>query len=124
MLYFESIHIYIEETASNERGITMDLKEYIHLDAVGMAALLKNKEVSGQELLDASFDRLEQVEPQLNAFTETRRELAQQELTNMPAGDFAGVPMALKNISQALKGENLTAGSKLLKEMKAGQDSH
>lgn len=102
----------------------MNLKEYIQLDAVGMSALLKNKEVNGQELLEASFDRLDQMEPQLNAFTETRREKAQQVLTHTPAGDFAGVPMALKNISQALKGEKLTAGSKLLKDMKAAQDSH
>ncbi|WP_033541458.1 amidase family protein [Planococcus sp. CAU13] len=102
----------------------MNLKDYIQLDAVGMAALLKRKEVSGEELLDLSFERLEQLDPQLNAFTETRRERAQKELNKMPAGDFAGVPMALKNISQALKGEKLTAGSKLLKEAKAAQDSH
>ena len=102
----------------------MDLKEYIQLDAVGMAALLKNKEVSAGELLDASFERLAQVESKLNAFTETRRERAQKELETMPEGEFSGVPMALKNISQALKGEKLTAGSKLLKEMTAAQDSH
>ena len=102
----------------------MDLKEYMQLDAVGMAALLKNKQVNSEELLNLSYKRLEQVEPRLNAFTETRRELAQKELKEMSAGDFAGVPMALKNISQALKGEKLTAGSRLLKEMKAAQDSH
>lgn len=102
----------------------MKLKEYIQLDAVGMAALLKKKEVSGEELLALSFERLEQVEPALNAFTETRRERALAELNTMPNGAFSGVPMALKNISQALKGEKLTAGSKLLKEMKAAHDSH
>ncbi|MCM3609914.1 amidase [Planococcus sp. MERTA32b] len=102
----------------------MDLKEYMQLDAVGMAALLKNKQMDSEELLNLSYKRLEQVEPRLNAFTETRRELAQKELKEMSAGDFAGVPMALKNISQALKGEKLTAGSRLLKEMKAAQDSH
>lgn len=102
----------------------MDLKEYMQLDAVGMAALLKNKQVNSEELLNLSYKRLEQVEPRLNAFTETRRELAQKELKEMSAGDFAGVPMALKNISQSLKGEKLTSGSKLLKDMKAGQDSH
>lgn len=102
----------------------MDLKEYIQLDAVGMAALLKKQEVSAEELLEFSFKRLEQVNPKLNAFTETRRELAEKSLNSVAAGGFVGVPMALKNISQALKGEKLTAGSKLLKEMKAAQDSH
>lgn len=102
----------------------MDLKKYTQMDAVGMAALLQKKEVSAEELLDLSFQRLEQVDPLLNAFTETRRERAVKELNTMPAGGFSGVPMALKNISQALKGEKLTAGSRLLKDMKAAQDSH
>lgn len=102
----------------------MNLKEYIQLDAVGMAALLKNREVSAGELLRLSFNRLEQVNPKLNAFTETRKELAEKSLDSIPDGGFSGVPMALKNISQALKGEKLTAGSKLLKDMKAAQDSH
>ncbi|TAA73342.1 amidase [Planococcus salinarum] len=102
----------------------MKLKEYMGLDAVGMAALLQKKEVSAEELLDLSFQRLEQVDPVLNAFTETRKERAVKELKAVTPGDFAGVPMALKNISQALEGERLTAGSKLLKEMRAGQDSH
>lgn len=102
----------------------MNLKDYMQLDAVGMAASLENKEVSAAELLELSFKRLEQVEPALNAFTATRRELAEQSLDGLADGGFSGVPMALKNISQALKGEGLTAGSKLLKEMKAAQDSH
>ncbi|MFD1032557.1 amidase family protein [Metaplanococcus flavidus] len=102
----------------------MNLHEYIALDAVGMAALLENKEVSGEELLHLSFERLKQVNPQLNAFTETRKDQAEKELSKFPDGGFSGVPMALKNISQALKGEKLTAGSKLLKDMKAAQDSH
>ncbi|RAZ81221.1 amidase family protein [Planococcus halotolerans] len=102
----------------------MNLQEYIQLDAVGMTALLKNREISAGELLELSFKRLEQVNPKLNAFTETRKELAEKSLDSIPDGGFSGVPMALKNISQALKGEKLTAGSKLLKEMKAAQDSH
>ncbi|WP_422124427.1 amidase family protein [Planococcus sp. X10-3] len=102
----------------------MKVEEYMTLDAVGMAALLKDKEVSGEELLDLSFQRFEQVNPGLNAFTATRKERAQKELNTIPNGGFSGVPMALKNISQALAGEKLTAGSTLLKDMKASQDSH
>lgn len=102
----------------------MNLKEYMDLDAVGMAALLQAKEISAEEILNLSFKRLEQVEPALNAFTEIRKERARKELNTVSSSEFAGVPMALKNISQALKGEKLTAGSKLLKEMKATQDSH
>lgn len=102
----------------------MNLKEYMALDAVGMGELLQAKEVSAEEMLNLSFTRLEQVAPALNAFTETRRERARKESNLFPLGSFTGVPMALKNISQALKGEKLTAGSKLLKKTIAMQDSH
>ena len=79
-----------------------------------MAQLVRNKEVTPAELLALSFERLEQLGPELNAFTSVRKEQAYAALEKSPSGLFNGVPMALKNISQSLAGEPLTAGSKLL----------
>lgn len=102
----------------------MDLQTYLTLDGTAMAQLVRNKEVTPAELLALSFERLEQVNPQLNAFTSVRKEQAFADLENNPNGLFAGVPMALKNISQSLTGEPLTAGSKLLSGSVAQHDSH
>lgn len=89
-----------------------------------MAQLVRSKEVTPAELLALSFERFEQLEPELNAFTSVRKEQAFAALEKSPGGLFGGVPMALKNISQSLAGEPLTAGSKLLKESVAQRDSH
>lgn len=102
----------------------MDLHTYLSLDATAMAELVKKKETTPAELLALSFERLAQVNPALNAFTSTRQEKAESELDAIKTGPFAGVPMALKNISQSLAGEPLTAGSKLLEGTIAKHDSN
>lgn len=102
----------------------MDLQTYVTLDGTAMAQLVRDKEVTPAELLALSFERLEQVNPQLNAFTSVRKEQAFADLENNSNGLFAGVPMALKNISQSLTGEPLTAGSKLVSGSVAKHDSH
>lgn len=105
----------------------MDRKTYLTLDATEMAALIKQKEVSPKELLRASFQQLEKVNPSLNAVIHDRKEAALKEAEQVRINDhtpFAGIPILLKNVSQALVGEPLTSGSNLLKSMIAEQDSH
>lgn len=102
----------------------MDLQTYLTLDGTAMAQLVRDKEVAPAELLALSFERLEQINPQVNAFTSVRKERAFASLDKAPTGFFAGVPLALKNISQSLTGEPLTAGSKLLSGTVAQHDSH
>ena len=104
----------------------MDLKTYVTLDATDMAALIRKKETTPQELLELSFQQLEKVNPELNAITSARKEKVLEEAKNVNVENspFAGVPLLLKNISQAVKGEPLTSGAKLLKTMTAEHDSH
>lgn len=102
----------------------MDLTTYLTLDATAMAEGIAKKETTAAELLALSFERLKELNPKVNAFTSTRQEAAMRELDANKAGPFAGVPMALKNISQSFEGEPLTAGSKLLEGSVAKHDSH
>ncbi|MDA1477942.1 amidase [Bacillus changyiensis] len=104
----------------------MNTVEYMTNDALALSELIKHREVSAYQLLDTAFARLEEVNPQLNAVIRTRREKAvheigQLDLTEQP---FAGVPILLKDISQAIKGEPLTAGATLLQSHIAQQDSN
>lgn len=103
----------------------MDLRTYVKLDATDLAELMKMKEISPQELIELSFRQLENVNPSLNAVTSTRMEKALEEAAKLdPAAyPFGGVPVLLKNISQSLKGEPMTSGSRLLSETIAKQDS-
>lgn len=104
----------------------MDTKEYIKYDATGLSELIEKKEVTAVELVDAAFAQLEQVNPDLNAIAHHRKEKVIKEAKekSYANGPFAGVPVLMKDISQAVRGEKLTGGSKLLKEMVSKHDAH
>ncbi|MGE8205770.1 amidase [Heyndrickxia sp. NPDC080065] len=104
----------------------MDKHTYLAHDAVGLANLVKKKEVSPKELVETAFERLEEVNPLLNAVVRTRYEKVLEEAEQLHIEDkpFAGVPILLKDISQSIKGEPLTSGSKLFIDNIARQDSN
>ncbi|WP_249671385.1 amidase family protein, partial [Bacillus thuringiensis] len=61
-----------------------------------------------------------------NAVVRTRKEQVIHECRQLDFRQqpFAGVPLLLKDISQALKGEPLTAGAKLLSSYQPKRDSN
>ncbi|MFD1360879.1 amidase [Lentibacillus salinarum] len=103
----------------------MDLKTYIKLDATDIAELIKMNEMRPPEFLELAFQRLEEVNPALNAVVHDRKSRVMSEAetidTNRP---FPGVPMLLKNLSQSLAGEMLTSSAKIMKETVSQRDSH
>ncbi|MGG4038309.1 amidase [Heyndrickxia ginsengihumi] len=104
----------------------MDEISYLSYDPVGLAQLLKKKEISAQEVVEVAFQRLEKVNKQLNAVIRTRKEKVLDEIQslNVMEQPFAGVPILLKDISQTIKGEPMTNGSKLFMKNRAAKDSN
>lgn len=45
----------------------MNISDYVKHDAVALSKLIKHGEVTVNELIDAAFSRLEEVNPELNA---------------------------------------------------------
>jgi len=99
-----------------KRGIFVKREEFIQLDGVALAKMLEEKAVSQEEVLQASFEQLEKVQPELNAVSYVRKEKAFAEGAEGRKGAFAGVPTALKDISQTIAGEPTTGGSRLMKD--------
>ncbi|MDQ0171466.1 amidase [Paenibacillus tundrae] len=99
---------------------------YTSYDAIGLAELVRSREVSPIELLEAAYARLEEVNPQLNAVIRTYEVQARQEASMIRPGEqsFAGVPLLLKDISQSLEGQILTSGSRLLQDHRALRSSN
>ncbi|MFE6074048.1 amidase [Paenibacillus sp. NPDC057886] len=99
---------------------------YTSYDAIGLAELVRSREISPVELLEAAYARLEEVNPRLNAVIRTYETRARQEAGMVRPGEqpFAGVPLLLKDISQSLEGEILTSGSCLLREHRAQRNSN
>lgn len=104
----------------------MSIFPYTSYDAVGLAQLVRNKEISPIELVHAAIKQINHHNPKLNAVVHTRYEAALHEAAQVNIGEqpFAGVPILLKDISQAIGGEPLTSGSRLFQHHKAPSDSH
>jgi len=78
-----------------------------------LAADVRSGEISARELVQASLDRIEEINPKINAFVDVFAEEALAEADGIGADDprpFAGVPIAIKN-NRAVAGKRLTLGS-------------
>lgn len=97
---------------------------YKNYDGLGLAELVKNKEIQPKEVLEEAIKTIEQHNPSLNAVIHTFYEKAEKQADTVDlTGTFAGVPMLLKDIGQEIVGEKMTEGSKALKSYLAEADS-
>ena len=105
-------------------------QELVRLTLAEAAGLVKKREVSPVELVEASLERIAQVDPQVKAFIRVFEQEARQvakaaELMLMAGHDLGplhGVPVALKD-NVALRGHPTTAGSKILADWVPEQDA-
>jgi amidase len=92
--------------------------------ACELAAMVRSGEISSRELVQTSLQRIEELNPMLNAFVQVDAEGALA-AADAVAGDdqrpFAGVPIAIKN-NRPVKGLRLTYGCKLMAEHVAAYD--
>jgi amidase len=73
--------------------------EYDRLDATELAAMVRRKEVSPPELVEAAIERIEARNPPLNAVVGRCYERARQQASaDLPDGPFRGVPFLLKDM--------------------------
>src|SRR3989442_8040147 len=97
----------------------MAFKEYGKYDAVGLAELVRKKQVSAKELLDEAIARTAKVDPQINAVVVKHYDYAERQLgRGLPDGPFTGVPFLLKDLD-LLEGTRTTSGARILKDFVA-----
>lgn len=86
------------------------------LDATAQAELVRNGSAHPTELIDAAIERIERVNPVLNAVIHERFERARAEAAgDLPDGPFRGVPFLLKDLDGYSAGDSYHAGSEHLK---------
>jgi amidase len=95
------------------------------LDAVGSAELVRRKEITPLELVDAAIARVERLNPAINAVVTDTFDRARTEAKGtLPDGPFRGVPFLLKDVmGGADQGVRLTVGSKFLQSHVARADT-
>ena len=86
--------------------------EYDRYDAIGLAGLIAKKELTPAELIETTINRIESLNPKLNAviaqcFDATRDSITQ----GLPAGPLTGVPYLLKDLNTLFAGLPATNGS-------------
>jgi amidase len=101
-----------------------DFDELAHLDATAQAELVRKKEVQPIELVDAAIERIEALNPELNAVVTTMFDQARETAGGeLPDGPFTGVPFLLKDILGMCRGVPMTMGSALLQGFVPDHDS-
>ncbi len=98
--------------------------ELMFRGATQLAAMVRAGEISARELVEISLQRIEELNPALNAFVEVDGERALATAASIGAGDerpFAGVPVAVKN-NRAVEGLRLTFGCAPMREHRARYD--
>jgi amidase len=94
------------------------------LDATALAELVRKKEVKPIELVEAAIERIERVNPALNAVVTPMYDYArEQALGPMPDVPFAGVPFLLKDFLAECGGVRFTEGTAFLRDYVPDEDS-
>ena len=100
-------------------------------DALGLAKLVRERQVTPTELLDATIERIEARDPALNAVVVKLFDRAHARAKSLEAAPsagervqpFRGVPFLLKDLLQTMKGIPSSHGSRFLSKTPAAHDS-
>jgi Asp-tRNA(Asn)/Glu-tRNA(Gln) amidotransferase A subunit family amidase len=76
----------------------MRFPEYDEHDSTGLAELMRTRQISAEEAVEAAIERIEARNPVLNAVVHTQFERARREAAQPGTGSFAGVPFLLKDL--------------------------
>ncbi len=95
-------------------------------DALELAHLIRTRQLSAKEAVDAAIARIERLNPGLNAVVHTMFEQARRTADAPPAdpdAPFAGVPFLIKDLLTTYAGEPLEMGSRLYAGWRPDHDS-
>jgi amidase len=98
--------------------------DYDKYDGLGLAELVRNKQVKPAELVEEAIARIERYNPSLNTVVHKMYEPALEAAdSDLPEGPFRGVPFMLKDLTAFYAGVPLTNGSKFFKNFIPDHDS-
>lgn len=97
---------------------------YASHDGLGLADLVRRREVKASELLDEAMARVHARNPALNAVIRTFQDLAAAAIeAGDPDGPFTGVPFLMKDLKAHVRGVPTTQGSRFWADAVPDHDS-
>jgi amidase len=89
------------------------MKNFADYDGLGLAELVRKRDVTPSELLNAAIERVERHNPKLNAVVYKAYDEARAVANGpLPNGPFKGVPFLIKDLGLRVKGWPRTSGSR------------
>ena len=102
----------------------MTFADYADFDGLGLAELVKKREITPAELVEAAIERIERHNGVLNAVVYKAYDEARKTAGgDLPDGPFKGVPFLIKDLGAQVKGWPRTSGSNYAQVAADEQDS-
>jgi amidase len=103
----------------------MNLSEYANFDGLGLADLIRKKEITAGELAELALSGVQEINSDINAVIEVYQERIEKADELMVAeAPFCGVPFFLKDLGAAEAGKLQEMGSRLTKGWVAPTDAY
>jgi amidase len=98
--------------------VAFNISELATMDATAQTELVRRRELTPLELVDAAIARIQRVNPVLNAVITPLYEEARVAAVSrdLPDGPFRGVPFLLKDLGAMQKGQPYYMGNRALRE--------
>jgi Asp-tRNA(Asn)/Glu-tRNA(Gln) amidotransferase A subunit family amidase len=98
--------------------------DYAAADAVALAEMIRNRQISPTDALEAAIRRVGQINPELNAVIQPCYDAARAAARDLPEhAPLRGVPMLLKDLWLRLRGTVTSNGSRFFRDAVADHDS-
>lgn len=102
----------------------MSFRDYAAYDGLGLAELVRNRDVTPAELLEAAIERIERHNGALNAVVYRGYDEAREAAAGpLPDGPFKGVPFLIKDLGVRVKGWPRTSASRFAQVDADAEDS-
>ncbi|MBX9605234.1 MAG: amidase, partial [Gammaproteobacteria bacterium] len=92
----------------------MIFADYGNYDGLGLAELVRRRDVSPNDLIETAMDVIERQNPKVNCVVQKLPEYGRAQVKKgLPYGPFRGVPFLVKEFGMHFKGMKTSAGSRL-----------
>jgi amidase len=100
----------------------MNPREYADCDGLELAARIRRGELTASEAVAHAYRVIEAIDPQVNAFVSLERDDASEAVRAPVAGPFSGVPIAMKDCADFVRGAPRRFGSRLTAVFRSEHD--
>jgi amidase len=110
---------------SEKEYAAMNLAEYAGYDGMGLAELIRKKEVTAQEVAESAIAGVQKINPKINAVIETYTDRVEKaDILPVPGRLFSGVPFFLKDLGATEAGRRQEMGSRLTRGYVADTEAY